>query len=66
MNVLRLTKQNKKVVIFEAPKHRFLELKSESEWKDFFSACTDEIKLRIEKLSGTASEVTAPIQASLL
>lgn len=66
MNVLRLIKQNKKVVIFETPKHRFLELNSESEWKDFFSACNDEIKLRIEKLSGTASKVTTPIQASLL
>ncbi|MGC2306635.1 hypothetical protein [Candidatus Binatus sp.] len=66
MNVLRLIKQNKKVVIFEAPKHSFLELKTESEWKDFFSSCNDEIKLRIEKLSGTVPKVAAPTQASLL
>ena len=29
MNVLRLIKQNKSAVIFEAPKNRFLELKTE-------------------------------------
>ena len=66
MNVLRLIKQNKKVVIFEAPKHRFRELNNEEEWKDFFSGCRDEVRLRIEKLSAAASKVAAPIQASLL
>jgi hypothetical protein len=66
MNVLRLIKQNKKVEIFEAPKHRFLELKSESEWSDFFSGCSDEVRRRIEKLSASDSKVAAPVQASLL
>jgi adenine-specific DNA-methyltransferase len=66
MNVLRLIRQNKKVVIFEAPKHRFLELKTESEWKDFFSACSNDVRSRIEKLSASDSKVAAPVQASLL
>ena len=66
MNVLRLIKQNKKVVIFEAPKHRFLELKRESEWKDFFSGCSDEVRRRIEKLSASDLKVAATVQASLL
>ena len=66
MNVLRLIKQNKSVVVFEASKRRFLELKNESEWKDFFAACSDEVRLRIEKLSGVDSKVTEPVQASLL
>jgi hypothetical protein len=66
MNVLRLIKQNKDVVIFEAPKNRFLELKSESEWKEFFSACSDEVRRRIEKLSATDPKIAAPVQASLL
>ena len=66
MNVWRLIKQNKSAVIFEAPKNRFLELKRESEWKDFFSACSDDVRHRIEKLSASESKVTAPVQASLL
>jgi len=66
MNVLRLIKRNKKVVIFEAPKHRFRELKNESEWRDFFSGCGNEVKLRIEKLSAPDSKAAMPVQASLL
>jgi hypothetical protein len=66
MNVLRLIKQNKKAVIFEVPKSASHELNSESEWKDFFFACSDEVKRRIEKLSASESKVTAPVQASLL
>lgn len=66
MNVLRLIKQNKSVVIFEAPKSHFVELKRESEWKEFFFTCSDEVRRRIEKLSATDPKVTAPVQASLL
>ena len=66
MNVLRLVKQNKSALIFEAPKNRFLELKKDSEWKDFFSACSDDVRRRIEKLSATDPKVAAPVQASLL
>jgi hypothetical protein len=66
MNVLRLIKQNKSVIVFEAPKNRFVELKRESEWKEFFSACSNEVRRRIEKLSASDPKVAAPIQASLL
>jgi len=66
MNVLRLIKQNKSALIFEAPKNRFLELKKDSEWKDFFSSCSDEVRRRIEKLSTTDPKIAAPVQASLL
>jgi hypothetical protein len=66
MNVLRLIKQNKSALIFEAPKHRFLELKRESEWNDFFSQCNDEVRRRIQKRSATDPKAATPIQASLL
>jgi adenine-specific DNA-methyltransferase len=66
MNVLRLIKQNKKAIILEVPKRSLRELKSESEWKDFFSACSDEVRHRIEKLSATDPRVVTPVQASLL
>jgi hypothetical protein len=66
MNVLRLIKQNKSVVIFEAPKNRLRELKNKSDWKEFFSGCNDEVRRRIEKLSTSDSKVATPVQASLL
>jgi hypothetical protein len=66
MNVLRLIKQNKRALIFEAPKNRFLELKTEVQWKDFFSACSGDVRRRIEKLSATDPKIAAPVQASLL
>ncbi len=66
MNAFRLVRQGKRVSIFEAQHNRFQELQNESEWKDFFSACSDEVKRRIEKLSASDSEIAAPVQASLL
>jgi hypothetical protein len=66
MNVSRLIKQNKKVVILEVPKRASHELKSESEWNDFFSACSEQVKSRIEKLSASESRLMAPVQAALL
>jgi len=66
MNALRLVRQGKRVSIFEAHRNRFQELQNESEWKDFFSGCSDEVKRRIEKLSASDSEIAAPVQASLL
>ena len=66
MNVLRLIKQNKKAVIFEAQMNRFRELSNESEWREFFSACSDEVRRRVEKLSASDSKVATPVQASLL
>jgi hypothetical protein len=66
MNVLRLIKQNKTVSILEIPKDTAHELKSEAEWSDFFSTCSEEVRLRIEKLSGSDSKVASPVQASLL
>ena len=66
MNVLRLINRNKSVVVFEAPKRRFRELKEESEWNNFFSECGDEVRRRIEKLSTSDSKVATPVQTSLL
>ena len=66
MNAFRLVRQGKSVSIFEAQRNRFQELHNESEWKDFFSACSDELKLRIEKLSASDPKIARPVQASLL
>jgi hypothetical protein len=66
MNAFRLVRQGKPVSIFEAQHNRFQELRNKSDWKDFLSACSDEVKSRIEKLSASDSEIAAPVQASLL
>ena len=66
MNALRLVRQGKQVSIFEAQHDRFRELRNNSEWKDFFSACSDEVRSRIEKLSASDSTIAGPVQASLL
>jgi hypothetical protein len=66
MNVLRLIKQNKTAVIFEAPAGRFRELKSESEWNDLLSGCSSEVRIRIEELSASDRGARTPIQSSLL
>ncbi len=49
LNVLRLLRQNKKVVVFEVPGHRFWELKSESRWKDFVLSRDAELRRRVER-----------------
>jgi hypothetical protein len=66
MNALRLVRQGKQVSIFEAQHGRFRELRSDSEWKDFFSGCSDEVRRRIETLSASDSIIAGPVQASLL
>jgi hypothetical protein len=66
MNALRLVRQGKQVAIFEAQHDRFRELQTDSEWKDFFSACSDEVRSRIETLSASDSSIAVPVQASLL
>ncbi len=66
MNAFRLVRQGKRVSIFEAQRNRFQELYNESEWKHFFSACSDEVKRRIEKLSASDPKTSGPVQASLL
>lgn len=66
MNAFRLARQGKRVSIFESQHNRFQELHNESEWKEFFSTCGDEVKRRIEKLSASDPKTAGPVQASLL
>jgi hypothetical protein len=66
MNVWRLIKQNKRAVVLEVPERASHEIKNESQWNDFFSACNDEVKRKIEKLSASESKIATPVQASLL
>jgi len=49
LNVLRLLRQNKKVVVFEVPKHRCWVLKGELQWKDFVLSRDTELIRRVER-----------------
>ncbi|HUO04236.1 MAG TPA: hypothetical protein VMU16_03455 [Candidatus Binataceae bacterium] len=57
LNVMRLLRQHKKAVVYNAPKRRFWELKSQSDWTVFFSACDPELRSRVrQKAAGEDEE----------
>lgn len=51
MNVLRLIQRHKKVVVYVAPKHDFVDVKSERDWEDFLAHCEAPLQERIAKES---------------
>jgi len=67
MNVLRLIRHHKKVVVYVAPDHEFVDVETESDWETFLSRCADELKERVAKESVVeqGGERGSP-QASLL
>lgn len=70
MNVLRLIQRHKKVVIYVAPRHEFVDVKSENDWEEFLSHCAEPLKDRVAKesvaeMGGSGSDRSSP-QASLL
>jgi hypothetical protein len=68
MNVLRLIQRSKKAVVYVAPKHEFVDIKTESAWGQFLAGCEQPLKERVAK--ETAAERSGgelgPVQASLL
>jgi hypothetical protein len=49
MNVLRLIQRHKKVVVYVAPKHEFVDVKSENDWQQFLAQCEEPLKDRVAK-----------------
>lgn len=72
MNVLRLIKRHKKVVVYVAPKHEFVEVKSEPDWEDFLAHCEEPLKERVAKESVaeldrvSVADERSSVQVSLL
>ena len=72
MNVLRLIQRHKKVVVYVAPKHEFVDVKSEADWEEFLAHCERPLKDRVVKESvaemslGTVSGKGSSSQVSLL
>jgi hypothetical protein len=70
MNVLRLVRHNKKVVLFVAPDRKFIDVKDDDDWARLVASCARELRERVEQES--SSELTPretkpqpPTQASL-
>jgi hypothetical protein len=66
MNVLRLVRNHKKVVVYVAPKKEFVDVKSNPDWDNLLSRCGSELKRRVEKESASERGDDAGRQASLL
>lgn len=57
LNVLRLLRQHKKVVVYTSPEREFLELGSETDWQTLASLCPPDVLERV--LHRAASEQNA-------
>ena len=51
MNVLRLIRQGKKVVIYVSPDREFLNVKEESDWDEIISQCPPDLRKKIARES---------------
>lgn len=67
MNVLRLIRNRKMAVVYVAPDHEFVDVKTENDWEQFLSRCPDALRERIakESLAEQGGERGA-VQASFL
>jgi hypothetical protein len=66
LNVLRLLRQRKKVVVYAVPEGRFWELKHQSQWQDFVAACDVDLRNRVEQKAAFEKSEEYPEQQSLL
>ncbi len=65
LNVVRLLRQQKKVVVYNVPAHRFAELRNQSEWAAFVSDCDPELRRKVEEKAAIEDRTEPPIQQSL-
>ncbi len=65
LNVTRLLRQRKKVVVYNVRRRRFSELRNLSEWAAFVSGCDAEIRRKVEEKVAIEDRVERPIQQSL-
>jgi hypothetical protein len=66
LNVLRLLRQHKKVVVYHVAEHQFWELKNQSQWQAFVSRCNGELRNRVEQKASVEERAQPRNQASLL
>lgn len=67
LNVFRLIKLNKKVVVYIGPMKKFLEFKNSSEWEDFITNCDDGLRCKVERRAKLETLlINPPLQTSFL
>jgi hypothetical protein len=66
LNVLRLLRQDKKVVVYNVPDRRFSELKAYEQWHSFIAACDAGLRSETEQTVALEDRVYKREQPSLL
>jgi len=67
VNVLRMVKAAKKVVIYIVPEHRFRELRDDAAWSEFADRIPEDLRARVEDEAGPApiASEAEQVQATL-
>ena len=55
MNVFRLLRHHRKIVLYVAPDHQFVDVQSEDDWQRLIAGCSAKLRARIER-EATAEE----------
>lgn len=58
MNIARLVRQGKTVLVYTVPEKRFTSLKTKADWNAFVSRCTTDLQERIERESTADARTT--------
>ena len=66
LNVKRLLRNQKKVVVYEAPRGQFTELRAHSEWQPFVSLADEDLRNRVERKALAEERIRPPVQASFV
>ncbi len=69
MNVMRLVRRKKSVVLYFAPEHAFIDIAGEADWSRLVEGCPSELRNRVERESSLETDPgtdrASPVQPSL-
>jgi hypothetical protein len=65
LNAGRLIRESKKVVIYEGPKRRFMELRTHADWTSLLARSSTEVRQKVERELSFESEGPPPVQRGL-
>jgi hypothetical protein len=66
LNVKRLLRRQKKVVVYDASRGQFSELKAESEWQPFVFRYDEDLRKRVEEKALVEESSAPPLQSSFV
>lgn len=65
LNVFRLLRLGKKVVVYAVPDRRFLELRTLAQWNEFVAHGSDDLRRKLEERTKLEPVAASPLQTSL-